>query len=269
MNGLNLLSIAHLRGKTALITGSTSGIGLAVAETLAAAGCNIALSGFGAPDIIAGLITQLGSSGVKITHLAADLSQPSEVRHYVETALANHGSADILVNNVGMQHVAPVETFPDDMWDKIIDTNLNAAFHTTKAVLPGMKARNWGRIINIASAHGLVASPYKSAYISSKHALLGFTKTIALEVAETGITVNAICPGYVNTPLVQGQVRDQAKVHDMSEAQVIRDVILAAQPNKRFIEPTELAALALFLCTSAATSITGAALPVDGGWTSR
>jgi 3-hydroxybutyrate dehydrogenase len=269
MNGLNLLSTTHLEGKTALITGSTSGIGLAVAEALAATGCNIALSGFGAPDVIAGLIIQLSSRGGKITHISADLSQPAEVRRYVETAITDHGSADILVNNVGMQHVAPVEAFPDDVWDKIIDTNLNAAFHTTKAVLPGMKARNWGRIINIASAHGLVASPFKSAYVTSKHGMMGLTKTTALEVAETGITVNAICPGYVNTPLVQGQVQDQAKVHGMSEAQVIREVILAAQPNKRFIEPAELAALAVFLCTQAAASITGAALPVDGGWTSR
>jgi 3-hydroxybutyrate dehydrogenase len=269
MNGLNLLSMTHLGGKTALVTGSTSGIGLAVAQALAAAGCNIALSGFGAPNIISALIAELGGSGGKITHTAADLSQPAEVRRYVETAITDHGSADILVNNVGMQHVAPVEAFPDDMWDKIIDTNLNAAFHATKAVLPGMKASNWGRIINIASAHGLVASPFKSAYVTSKHGLMGLTKTTALEVAETGITVNAICPGYVNTPLVQGQVQDQAKVHGMSEAQVIREVILAAQPNKRFIEPAELAALVLFLCTQAATSITGAALPMDGGWTSR
>jgi 3-hydroxybutyrate dehydrogenase len=267
--GLDLLSTSKLRGKTAIVTGSTSGIGMAMAEAFAAAGCNVALSGFGEAAFIADLVTRLSSHGGKISHTHADLSQPAEVRTYIEKTIAALGSVDILVNNVGMQHVAPVEDFPDDKWEAIVDINLNSAFYATKAVLPGMKARNWGRIINIASAHGLVASPFKSAYVASKHGLVGFTKSAALEVAETGITINAICPGYVNTPLVQGQVKDQAKVHNMTDEQVIRSVILAAQPSKRFVEPAQLAGFALFLCTDAAASITGAALTEDGGWTSR
>jgi 3-hydroxybutyrate dehydrogenase len=267
--GLDLLSTAPLHGKTAIVTGSTSGIGLAMAEAFAAAGCNVALSGFGEAATIADLVKRLSSGGSKITHSRADLSKPAEARGYIEQAIADHGSADILVNNVGMQHVAAVDAFPDDKWEAIIDINLNSAFHITKAALPSMKAQNWGRVINIASAHGMVASPFKSAYVASKHGLVGFTKSLALELAETGITANAICPGYVNTPLVQGQVKDQAKVHNMSDAQVIRDVILAVQPSKRFVEPAELAGFALFLCTRAAASITGAVLAEDGGWTSR
>jgi 3-hydroxybutyrate dehydrogenase len=269
-NGLDLLSTASLKGKTALVTGSTSGIGLAMAEAFAAAGCHIALSGFGEAQMITDLVKRLsGLHGAKVTHTAADLAKPAEVRAYVEAAIADMGSVDILVNNVGMQHVAAVDVFPDDKWEAIIDINLNSAFYATKAALPGMKARNWGRVINIASAHGMVASPFKSAYVASKHGLVGFTKSLALELAETGITANAICPGYVNTPLVQGQVKDQAKVHNMSEDQVIRDVILAVQPSKRFVEPAELAGFALFLCTGAAASITGAVLAEDGGWTTR
>jgi 3-hydroxybutyrate dehydrogenase len=264
--GLELLSTAGLRGKTAIVTGSTSGIGLAMAEAFAAAGCNVALSGFGEPAAIADLTARLAAGGGKITHTGADLGKPAEVRGYIEKAIADHGSADILVNNVGMQHVAAVDNFPDDKWEAIVDINLNAAFYATKAALPDMKARNWGRVINIASAHGIVASPFKSAYVASKHGLVGFTKSLALELAETGITANAICPGYVNTPLVQGQVKDQAS---MSEEQVIRDVILAVQPSKRFVEPAELAGFALFLCTRAAASITGATLSEDGGWTTR
>jgi 3-hydroxybutyrate dehydrogenase len=268
--GLETLSTTHIRGKTAVVTGSTSGIGLAIAEIFASCGCNVALSGFGEAEMITGLIKRLGDlAGAKITHTAADLSKSAETKAYVEKAIADHGAVDILVNNVGMQHVAAVDAFPDDKWEAIIDINLNSAFYATKAALPGMKARNWGRIINIASAHGMVASPFKSAYVASKHGLVGFTKSLALEVVETGITANAICPGYVNTPLVQGQVKDQAKAHGMSEDQVIRDIILAAQPNKRFVEPGELAGFALFLCLPAANSITGAVLAEDGGWTSR
>jgi 3-hydroxybutyrate dehydrogenase len=270
VTGLDLLSTAHLKGKTAIITGSTSGIGLALAEAFAAAGCNIALSGFGEPAFVADLIKRLSlSNKCKVTHTNADLRDPAAVRGYIETAIAELGTADILVNNAGMQHVAAVDTFPDDKWDMIVDINLNTAFHAMKAVMPSMKARNWGRIINIASTHGLVASPFKSAYVASKHGLVGLTKALALEVAKTGITVNAICPGYVNTPLVQNQVKDQARVHNMADAQVISDIILAAQPSKRFIEPAEVAGVALFLCTDAAASITGAALSQDGGWTSR
>jgi 3-hydroxybutyrate dehydrogenase len=269
-NGLACLSTAALRGKTALITGSTSGIGLAIAQGFAAAGCRIALSGFGEPGLIAGICTQLQSlSGTDARHFAADLANPDEIRAYVADAAQQLGGVDILINNVGMQHVAPVDEFPDDKWERIIALNLSSAFHATKAAVPHMKATGWGRLINIASAHGLVASPFKSAYVASKHGLVGFTKAVALELAETAITCNAICPGYVNTPLVQGQVADQAKVHGLSEAQVIRDVILAVQPTKRFIEPAELAGFALFLCTPAASSITGAILPQEGGWTSR
>ncbi len=268
--GADLLSTSGLRGKTAIITGSTSGIGLGMAEAFAAVGCNIALSGFGEASFIADLVARLTLvHGAKITHTQADLSKPADVRDYVEKTIADMGSVDILINNVGMQHVAAVDEFPDDKWEAIININLNSAFHATKAALPGMKQRNWGRIINIASAHGVVASAFKSAYVASKHGLVGFTKSAALELAETGITVNAICPGYVNTPLVQGQVKDQAKVHNMTEDEVIRHVILAAQPSKRFIEPAELAGFALFLCTQAAASITGAVLCEDGGWTSR
>ncbi len=216
--GLDLLSTAHLRGKTAIISGSTSGIGLALAEAFASAGCNLALSGFGEPEFIAELVSRLSaSSGGKTTHTTADLRDPATVRDYIETAIIDHGGVDILINKVGMQHVAALDEFPDDKWDMIIDLNLSAPFYASKAVLPGMKARNWGRIINIASAHGLVASPFKSAYVASKHGLVGLTKASALEVAETGITVNAICPGYVNTPLVQDQVKDQAKAHNMTE----------------------------------------------------
>jgi 3-hydroxybutyrate dehydrogenase len=269
-NGLELLSPATLAGKTAIVTGSTSGIGLAIAQGLAAAGCNVALSGFGDPASIEAIISRFSGPGAaKARHFAADLSQPAEIRAYVEGAASAFGSVDILVNNVGMQHVEPIDSFPEAQWDKIIALNLSSAFHTTKASVPYMKKAGWGRIINISSAHGLVASPFKSAYVASKHGIVGLTKTVALELAETAITCNAICPGYVNTPLVQGQIADQAKANKMSEAQVVRDVILASQPNKRFIEPAEVAGFALFLCTRAADSITGAILAEDGGWTSR
>lgn len=268
--GLELLSLADLRGKSAVITGSTSGIGLAIAEALAAAGCNIGLSGFGDAAVIANLITRLGGlAGAKVIHTMADLSKPAEIKAYIEAAEKDLGGVDILVNNVGMQHVAPVDSFPEDQWEKIIALNLSSAFYTTRAALPIMKARNWGRIINIASAHGIVASPFKSAYVASKHGLVGFTKAVALEVAETPITVNALCPGYVNTPLVQGQIKDQAKARNIPESQVIRDVILGSQPNKRFIEAEELAAFVLFLCSAASSSITGAVLAEDGGWTAH
>lgn len=254
----------------AIVTGSTSGIGLAIAQALASAGHNVMLNGFGDAEAIEALRRQLaGDTGVRVAYSAADMSQPAQIAQMVREAEQAFGSVDILVNNAGVQHVAPVEEFPDAKWDQIIGINLSSNFHTIKAVLPGMKQRNRGRIINIASAHGLVASPFKSAYVAAKHGVVGLTKAVALEVAETGITCNAVCPGYVKTPLVEGQIRDQVKAHGMSEEQVIRDVILASQPNKRFVELEQLAAFVIFLCSEAAGSITGAALPIEGGWTAR
>jgi 3-hydroxybutyrate dehydrogenase len=208
-------------------------------------------------------------ASVDVDYSAADMTKPSEIQQMVEHANGRFGSVDILVNNAGIQFVAPVDEFPDDKWAQIIAINLSSNFYAIKAVLPGMKLRNRGRIVNIASAHGLVASPFKSAYVAAKHGVVGLTKTVALEVAETAITCNAVCPGYVRTPLVEGQIRDQAKAHNMPEEQVVRDVILASQPNKRFVELDQLGALVVFLCSDAASSITGAALPIEGGWTAR
>lgn len=259
-----------LKGKTALVTGSTSGIGLGVATALAEAGANVVLNGFGdAADIERIRSTLAERTGVQVMHSGADMSKPEEIAALFQTAASQVGDIDVLVNNAGIQFVAPVDEFPDSKWEQIVAINLSSNFYTIKAVLPGMKARNWGRIINIASAHGLVASPFKSAYVAAKHGVVGLTKTVALEVAETGITCNAICPGYVKTPLVEGQIRDQAKVHQMSEEQVVREVILASQPNKRFVEVKELGELVVFLCSSGAASITGASIPMEGGWTAR
>ena len=258
------------RGLGAIVTGSTSGIGLAIAQALARAGTNVMLNGFGDRDAIEALRRELAAeTGVQVAYSAADMSKPAEIAQMVAQAETDFGSVDILVNNAGMQFVAPVDEFPDAKWEQIIGINLSSNFYAIKAVLPGMKRRNRGRIINIASAHGLVASPFKSAYVAAKHGVVGLTKAVALEVAETAITVNAVCPGYVRTPLVEGQIKDQAKAHDMSEERVIREVILAAQPNKRFVELEQLGALVLFLCSDAAGSITGAALPIEGGWTAR
>ena len=269
-NAANLISLDSLKGKTAAVTGSTSGIGLAVAEAFAGAGCNVALSGLGDAAANEALRARLEQQyGVRVTLNSGDLSKPAEVKAYIEDAIAAFGSVDILVNNAGVQFVSAVEEFPDDKWELILALNLSSAFYATKAALPGMKARGWGRIINIASAHGLVASPFKSAYVAAKHGIMGLTKTVALECAETGITCTAICPGFVNTPLVQGQIRDQAKVHGMPEEKVVREVILASQPSKRFVEPEEIAAMALFLCSPAGASITGVPVSVDGGWTAR
>jgi 3-hydroxybutyrate dehydrogenase len=260
--------MSGLRG--AIVTGSTSGIGLAVARALARAGHAVMLNGSRAPDAAEPLRRALADeSGVEVAYCAADMSRPAEIRQMVARAGEVFGDVDILVNNAGIQHVAPVDEFPDAKWDEIIAINLSSSFHAIKAVLPGMKRRNRGRIVNIASAHGLVGSPYKSAYVAAKHGVLGLTKAVALEVAETAITVNALCPGYVRTPLVDGQIRDQASAHDMPEDRVIREVILAAQPNKRFIASEELGDIVLFLCSDAAASITGTALPVEGGWTAR
>ncbi|GBG03489.1 3-hydroxybutyrate dehydrogenase [Azospira sp. I13] len=259
-----------LNGKVALVTGSTSGIGLAVARALARSGAAVMLNGSRpaaeAEDLRASLAAEFG---VPVAYTSADLADPASVRALVAATKEQLGGVDILVNNAGIQHVAPVDQFPEEKWDQLIAINLSSVFHATKAVLPGMKARNWGRIVNIASAHGLVASPFKAPYTASKHAVVGLSKAVALEVAETGITCNAVCPGYVRTPLVEKQVAAQAQVHQLPEEQVIRDVILAAQPNKRFLEADDLAAFVLFLCSPAGAGMTGAALPMDGAWTAR
>lgn len=260
----------ELAGKTAIVTGSTSGIGLGIAETFAAAGMNVMLNGFGDPAQIEALRQDLESRyGIRAAFSPADMSKPGDIARMVDETRAAFGQVDVLVNNAGIQHVEPVETFPPEKWDAIIAINLSSAFHATRAVVPEMKARQWGRIINIASAHALVASPYKSAYVAAKHGVLGFTKTVALETAEHGITVNAICPGYVMTPLVEKQIPETAKARGLTEEQVIRDVLLHAQPTRQFVTTKQLGALAVFLCSSAAASITGAALPVEGGWTAQ
>jgi 3-hydroxybutyrate dehydrogenase len=259
-----------LSGKVAAVTGSTSGIGLAIAEALAAGGADVALNGFGDAAAIEAMRARIAADhGVRCIHLGSDMSTGAGAAGFVEQVAAELGSVDILVNNVGIQHVAPVDEFPPEKWDALIAIILGSTFHTTRVAVPGMRAKGWGRIINIASAHGLVASPFKSAYVAAKHGVVGFTKSVALELAETGVTCNAICPGYVRTPLVEGQVADQAKVHGMSEDEVIRNVILAVQPTKRFVEPGEIGAFAAFLASDAARSITGAALSIDGGWTTR
>jgi 3-hydroxybutyrate dehydrogenase len=259
-----------LKGKTALVTGSTSGIGLAIAARLAAEGANIVLNGFGERAEIERISGELKAGHpVDVVYDAADMTRPESIAAMLRKAIARFGAVDVLVNNAGIQHVAPVDEFPPEKWDAIIAINLSAAFHTVRAALPAMKARRWGRIVNIASAHALVASPFKSAYVAAKHGMGGFTKTVALEVAEHGITVNAICPGYVLTPLVEKQIPDTAKARGITEDQVKRDVLLAAQPTKRFVAVEEVAGIAAFLCSPAAASITGALLPVDGGWTAQ
>lgn len=260
----------ELTGKTAIITGSTSGIGLGIARSLARAGMNIVLNGFGTPDEIKAARSVLPlARGREVIHAPADMSNADEIAAMFGRARNAFGSIDVLVNNAGIQHVEAIETFPPERWNAIIAINLTAAFHTTRAVVPDMKARGWGRIINVASAHGLVASPFKSAYVAAKHGLVGLTKSVALETAEHGITVNAICPGYVLTPLVQRQIPQTARARGLTEDQVVRDVILQAQPTRRFVTTEELGAMAAFLCSEAATSITGAALPVEGGWTAQ
>jgi len=259
-----------LKGRTALVTGSTSGIGLGIAARLAAEGANIVLNGFGDAGEIERLRRELAAKHrVSVVYDGADMSRPESISSMMQKALAEFGAIDLLVNNAGIQHVAPVDDFPVAKWDAIIAINLSAAFHTVRAALPAMKQRRWGRIVNIASAHALVASPYKSAYVAAKHGIAGFTKTVALEVAEQGITVNAVCPGYVLTPLVQRQIPDTAKARGISEEAVVRDVLLAAQPTKKFVTVEEVAALTAFLCSDEAASITGAILPIEGGWTAH
>jgi len=259
-----------LAGRTAIVTGSTSGIGLGIAETLASRGANLVLNGFGDAAEIERLRARLaGEHGVNVLFDGADMSKPEAIARMAARAADAFGQVDILVNNAGIQHVSPIESFPPEKWDAVLAIDLSSAFHTTRAVFAGMKARKWGRIVNIASAHGLVASPFKAAYVAAKHGLVGLTKVTALEGAEANVTCNAICPGYVWTPLVEKQIDDQAKAHGITRDAVIRDVLLAQQPNKRFANVEELGALVAFLCSDAATSITGTALPVDGGWTAH
>jgi len=256
--------------RVALVTGSTSGIGLAIAHKFAQMNYDVALNSFEPTDTWSGLVAELDGLGSgEIAYFPADLSNAETSRGLAESVITRFGRVDVLVNNAGVQKVAPVETFADEDWQRIVAVSLDSAFHAIRTTLPGMTERGWGRIINIASAHGLRASPYKSAYVATKHAVVGLTKTVALEAAEKGVTVNAICPGYVWTPLVARQVADQAKVHGLSEEQVIRQVILAPQPTKQFVQPEEIAEMAAYLCSDWARSITGATISIDGGWTAK
>lgn len=257
-----------LKDKTALVTGSTSGIGLGYAKALAAEGASVMINGFGDPAEIEKERANLEAlSGGKALYSDADMTKPASIAEMVRTCADELGGPDIVINNAGIQFVSPVDAFPDEKWDAIIAINLSSAFHVIKAALPGMKAKKWGRIINTASAHSLVASPNKSAYVTAKHGLVGLTKTVALEVATHGITANCISPGYVWTPLVEKQIPDTMKARGMTREQVMNDVLLAAQPTKEFVTVEQVVALAMFLCGDAAVSITGANLSVDGGWT--
>jgi 3-hydroxybutyrate dehydrogenase len=257
-------------GKTALVTGSTSGIGPAIARLLAAKGANVILNGFGDAQEIDKLRAELEREhGVTVTYDGADLSKVDSIEQMMRRAFDAFGSVDLLINNAGIQHVAPVDEFPVERWDAILAINLSAAFHTTRLALGPMKKKRWGRIVNIASAHALVASPFKSAYVAAKHGMAGFTKSTALEVAEQGITVNAVCPGYVLTPLVEKQIPDLSRTRGISEEAVIREVLLETQPTRKFVTVDQVAALTAFLCTDEAASITGAVMPIDGGWTAR
>lgn len=259
-----------MKNKSAIITGSTSGIGLSLAQHLAKEGCHIMLNGFGERHEIENLQQELSEQNqVRVLYSDADMTVPEQIVEMVQSAAEAFGGVDILVNNAGIQHVAPIDEFPIEKWNAIIAINLSAAFHTIRAALPFMKKKKWGRIINIASAHGLVASPYKSAYVAAKHGIVGLTKVVALETARMGITCNAICPGYVKTPLVEGQIKNQAKSRGISEKDVVHDVILESQPSKRFVELDEIGALTVFLAGDAAASITGSSISIDGGWTAQ
>ena len=254
----------------ALITGSTSGIGLGIARAFAASGHHIILNGFGETGENETLRSGLSHEfGVEVSYDPADMREPDEIEAMIRAAEARFGCVDVLVNNAGIQHVAPVEDFPVEKWNDIIAINLVSAFHTIRHCLPAMKRNGWGRVINIASAHALIASPYKSAYVTAKHGIAGLTKTVALETAESGITVNAICPGYVLTPLVEKQIPDTAKARGLSEQEVVNDVLLAAQPTKKFVSVEQVASLASYLMSDAASAITGAMLSIDGGWSAH
>jgi 3-hydroxybutyrate dehydrogenase len=260
-----------LAGRGALVTGSTSGIGLGIALAYAQAGAKVMLNGFGRPEEVARARAELGAAmgGGEAPYSAADMSKPAEVAEAVREAQRLFGTLDILVNNAGIQHVSPVEEFAEAEWDRIIAINLSSNFHAIKAALPGMKARGWGRVINVASAHGLVASPFKTAYVAAKHGVVGLTKSVALEVARTGVTCNAICPGFVRTPLAEAQVRPLAEKHGISEQQALTDHLLERQPTKRWVEVEEVAQMALYLCHTSSGSVNGAALSIDGGWVAQ
>lgn len=256
--------------RTAVVTGSTSGIGLAVARALAADGCNVVFNGFGDPAAIDRVEADTaGQYGVTAVYHAADVAKPAEVRDLIAAAERRFGGIDILVNNAGVQHVAPIESFPDEAWDAVLAVNLSAAFHATKAALPGMRARNYGRIVNIASVHGLVGSVHKSAYVAAKHGLVGLTKVAALETAGADVTVNAVCPGWVDTPLVRKQVEDRARAAGISPDEAADRLLGEKQPKKRFARPEEVAALVVFLCGPSATGMTGEILTVSGGWAAQ
>lgn len=259
-----------LAGKNAIVTGSTSGIGLGIARALVANGCNVTLNGFGDPAVIEKLCAELNDQGTaSVRYCDADMRNPEQIEAMIKQSVKHSGSLDILVNNAGIQHVAPIESFPKNKWDDIIAINLSSSFHTIKAALPHMVEAGWGRIINVASAHSLVASPFKSAYVAAKHGIAGLTKTVALETAEKNITVNAVAPGYVETPLVTGQIADTAQVKGITEEQVVHDVMLLAQPTRKLITTEQVANLVMFLCTEQASAITGSILPIDGGWTAK
>ena len=258
-----------LKGKVALVTGSTSGIGLAIARALAAEGADVMLNGFGDPAAIEETRAGIEAGGVRAVHDGADLTRPEAIERLIRRTADQLGPVDILVNNAGTQHVAPVESFPTEKWDLILALNLSAAFHTTRLVLPAMKEKGWGRIVNTASAHSLVASPNKSAYVAAKHGLAGLTKTVALEAARSGVTVNCISPGYVWTPLVENQIPDTMRARGLTREQVMNDVLLAAQPTRKFVTVDQVAALATFLCRDEASAVTGANLSIDGGWTAQ
>lgn len=259
-----------LAGKNAVVTGSTSGIGLGIARALAANGCGVTLNGFGDLAEIKILCTQLSELGAASVHYCdADMRNPQQIDTMIRQSVERSGSIDILVNNAGIQHVAPIVNFPIDKWNDIIAINLSSAFHTMKTALPYMVESGWGRVINVASAHSLVASPFKSAYVAAKHGIAGLTKTAALEMAEKNVTVNAVAPGYVETPLVTGQIADTAQVKGMTEEQVIHDVMLLAQPTRKLITTEQVANLVMFLCTEQANAMTGSILPIDGGWTAK
>ena len=259
-----------LSGRVAVVTGSTSGIGLGIARAYAAAGAAVVLNGLGSIDDVGEVLSGLSVEyGVRAVYSPADMSKSESIERMISLAVDTFGRLDVLVNNAGIQHVSPIDQFPPQKWDQVLAVDLSSAFHTTRLALPAMRRNGWGRIVNVASAHGLVASPFKAAYVAAKHGLVGLTKVTALETAEENITCNAICPGYVWTPLVEAQIDAQAKSHGVAREAVIRDVLLAQQPNKRFATVEEIGALAVFLASEAAASITGAALPVDGGWTAH